>query len=510
MGRKFATYVLIPAVLLSALGLAYLSYRYSNEVVEGQREAILNSTRELAAEKILSIEAELLDAEEAIFGAFDLDNLREFQRVAANQPPVESVRIFDASWKVIPGGASDRRRSQAAQERFRDLLDTQIVPDLRKLTFQGAEPARLHRQYNGRYYLFSLSREQTPRGVFFVAVETNLTHLVGTIFPQYFASNRSPRVYQIVDARGDVQYGYAFSGVPGSRTVELRFPSTLTNWTVRVAQRPTGLREAADTRQFADMVLIGMAVTVIVAGLAVLMLAARRERRANELKSEFISNVSHELKTPLSIISMFGEMLAMGRSTDPEQSTEYARIITRESTRLTRLIDTVLDFSKIESGADVYEFAAGELPALVEKCLDICRHRLERADMELELEVEEHLPLARMDENALTLALLNLFDNAIKYGSSGKRLDVAVRAERNMLAVTVRDHGPGVPTEERKEVFERFYRSPAARQLKRVRGSGIGLALVKHIAEAHRGSITIDDTGQGASFTLRIPRSTLA
>lgn len=509
MGRKFATYVLIPAVLLSAIGLAALSYRYSNALAERERQATLDTLRELAEEKVLNIEADLIQADEAVFDAFATDKLLDLRRVVQAQGPIESVRVFDERWDVIPGGAYDRRRSQPAQKRFRELLATKVIPDLRALDPPVGVRVSLHRAYDNRYYLFSLMKKREPRGVFYVVVESNLTYLVGTVFPQFFAGTRSPRVYQVVDPKGDVHYGYAFSGVPGRQVVELGFPETLTDWTVRVAQRSRSLDAAADSRRIADMVLIGMAVSTIVAGLAVLLLAARRERRANELKSEFISNVSHELKTPLSIISMFGEMLAMGRTAAPAQSAEYARIIMREATRLSRLIDTVLDFSKIESGADVYQFAPGDFPSLVDKCLDICRHRLERDDMELELQVEGDVPPAHMDENAMTLAVLNLLDNAIKYGAEGKRLDVTVRARDGVVAMTVRDYGPGIPLAERKEVFERFYRSPAARQLKRVRGSGIGLALVKHIAESHRGSVVIDDTDRGASFTLSIPQSKL-
>ena len=122
--------------------------------------------------------------------------------------------------------------------------------------------------------------------------------------------------------------------------------------------------------------LIGGAVTVILGGLAFLGFAIRRERRLNELKSEFISNVSHELKTPLSIISMFGEMLAEGRTKSPEQAHEYAEIIWRESVRLGRLIDNVLDFAKIERGMGVYEFAEADLGEVVDRAIELSGRRV--------------------------------------------------------------------------------------------------------------------------------------
>jgi two-component system phosphate regulon sensor histidine kinase PhoR len=259
-------------------------------------------------------------------------------------------------------------------------------------------------------------------------------------------------------------------------------------------------------------VQIGLALFVIVAALAVVVLAVRRERRVSQLKSEFISNVSHELKTPLSIISMFGELLAMGRVKSPEQGREYADIIRRESVRLSRLIDSVLDFSKIERGVDVYEFAEGQdLREVVERALEISRHRLDRAGMTLETQLELGLPLVTMDGNALTLAVLNLVDNALKYAVEGKHLAVRLRAVDDRVELEIVDRGPGVPEDEREEVFERFYRSRTVR-LKPIRGSGIGLALVKHVAEAHGGDVEVGvgEGGIGACFRLWIPTAARA
>jgi two-component system phosphate regulon sensor histidine kinase PhoR len=253
-----------------------------------------------------------------------------------------------------------------------------------------------------------------------------------------------------------------------------------------------------------------MALAVIVAGFGFMVWAMRRERRLSELKSDFISNVSHELKTPLSIISMFGELLSMGRARTPEQTAEYAEIIRRESVRLSRLIDNVLDFSKIERGVDVYEFADGEdLGEIVSRALEISSHRLDSAELELEVEIEDDLPTARLDANAMTLAVLNLVDNAIKYAADGGKVVVSVRRDEAgsspAIVLEVRDFGPGVPAEERDQIFERFYRARSVR-LKPIRGSGIGLALVRHIAEAHGGSIAaLDADGGGACFRLRVP-----
>jgi two-component system phosphate regulon sensor histidine kinase PhoR len=204
---------------------------------------------------------------------------------------------------------------------------------------------------------------------------------------------------------------------------------------------------------------------------------------------------------------MFGELLAMGRTRSAAQATEYAEIIRRESVRLSRLIDSVLDFSKIERGAEVYEFAdEQDLGEVVRRALDLSRHRLEQAHIELRAELADDIPLMRIDTNAMTVAALNLVDNAIKYAAEGKKLEVHMRRADDGVELEVRDWGPGVPEDEREAIFDRFYRSRTVR-LKPIRGSGIGLALVKHIAEAHGGTVEVrpGEGGKGAVFRLWIP-----
>jgi two-component system phosphate regulon sensor histidine kinase PhoR len=235
------------------------------------------------------------------------------------------------------------------------------------------------------------------------------------------------------------------------------------------------------------------------------VLAIRRERRANELKSEFISNVSHELKTPLSIISMFGEMLATGRTKSPEQSHEYAEIIWRESVRLGRLIDNVLDFAKIERGKGVYEFTEMDVGEVVERAVDLVGRRLATAEMSIDVRIEPDLPQVKLDANAFTLAVMNLIDNATKYASEGKRIELSLAREGDRIVLGVRDWGQGIDPEEQEQIFERFYRARAVR-LKQIRGSGIGLALVRHIARAHHGDVSVESApGKGSTFRIWLP-----
>jgi len=248
-----------------------------------------------------------------------------------------------------------------------------------------------------------------------------------------------------------------------------------------------------------------------------ILLAVQRERRMNELKSEFVANVSHELKTPLALVRMFGEMLQSGRVASDEKRKEYLDIIVNESERLSSLIENVLDFARVERGRGSYEFAEGDVGVVVSRATQVLKYRAEREHTRLEVHIESGLPECRIDDRALQLAVVNLIDNAIKYGrpaaengtDSGRSI-VEISAEQHAgnVVIRVQDHGPGIAKTERERIFERFVRGTktADKDGVPVRGSGIGLALVKHIAESHGGTAHVEsEVGKGSTFILTIP-----
>jgi two-component system phosphate regulon sensor histidine kinase PhoR len=262
--------------------------------------------------------------------------------------------------------------------------------------------------------------------------------------------------------------------------------------------------------------MVSLSAIVIVAGAIAMVLVAEKERRVSALKSEFVANVSHELKTPLALVRMFAEMLQSGRVQGDAKRQEYLDIIVRESERLSALIENVLDFARLERGRGSYEFTEGDVGEAVNRAANVLRYRAEREGVRLVVDIAPELPRARIDERAIQLAVVNLVDNALKYAPDGE--EIVVRATRDAAEGTVRvdvvDRGPGVPAEERIRIFERFVRLPGPSQPSQktaaghpVRGSGIGLALVKHIAESHGGRAWVesDETKPGSTFSFSIP-----
>ncbi len=511
MRRVLLLNALIFAVLAAAVALAYYGYSYTSEATSRERELALMG--DLAEEKLQNIETVIDDADTKLMRAVEIEPISDLANLLRpTGAAVAHIFVLDEQLEIFVGGAQSTRIND--DRGFTEYFKSRILPELqlKKLPLDGLRRSRYLREASkpgqppGRWYLFSFMRRQTGDKTFYVVIEDDPIHFVYGLLPQFFPGPNNKRLYQVVDELDQVVYGTPFDA-EGERVVERRFQYTVEGWKLRVTQKDIADERAIKRKKLIDSILIGGAMTVILAGLAFLAYAIRRERRLNELKSEFISNVSHELKTPLSIISMFGEMLAEGRTKSPEQQHEYAEIIWRESVRLGRLIDNVLDFAKIERGMGVYEFSESDIGDVVGRAIELSGRRVQSANMQLSDDIEPDLPPVNLDANAYTLAVLNLVDNAIKYAPDGKKIEVSLKREGDRVVLAVRDWGPGIDPEEHERIFERFYRAKNVR-LKPIRGSGIGLALVQHIAHAHHGEVTVvSEPGKGATFRLSLPIS---
>jgi signal transduction histidine kinase len=231
----------------------------------------------------------------------------------------------------------------------------------------------------------------------------------------------------------------------------------------------------------------------------------RREVELAATRSGFVSAVSHELKTPLSAIRMCAETLQMGRPAQPSARTEYLGIIVNESERLTRLLNNVLDFSKIEEGRKTYRREPCRLGEIVRVSARAMQYPLEQGHFTLHLEIDEDLPPTRVDGDAIEQAILNLLANAMKYSGDSRDIDLRLRAVDGEAVIEVADHGVGIEPAEQERIFERFYRVTTPTE-DGVPGTGLGLTLVRHIAHAHEGRITVESTpGAGSTFSLFIP-----
>ncbi len=257
-----------------------------------------------------------------------------------------------------------------------------------------------------------------------------------------------------------------------------------------------------------SLLLAGAVLCCVVLAITLSLRAVTREAKLAELKSGFVSNVSHEMKTPLSLIRVFAETLELGRVTDPSKLHEYYRVIHNESRRLTQLIENVLDFARMEAGRKKYQFANADVAQIVSNVLRPYEDHIRSSGFTLSVDLEESMPMAPVDPEAVSQGVLNLVDNAVKYSPDRKHLSVRVWKCKGEVAIQVADQGIGIPESEHRRIFEKFYRVNNG-LVHDTKGSGLGLTLTNHIVEAHGGRIEVDSLpGSGSRFTIFLPIST--
>ena len=274
------------------------------------------------------------------------------------------------------------------------------------------------------------------------------------------------------------------------------------DYTLGIHLRGTTIEEVMQARLVRDLSLIGLLALVLLIGAGIAYRNVRREVELARIKSTFVSNVSHELRTPLSLIRMYVETLELGRITSETQRQHYYRVISQETLRLSRLINNILNFSRIEAGRKDYQMMPTDLNAVVRDVLDRYTLTLEQQGFETLRRLDDALPLVRADAESITEALINLVDNAAKYSTDRKKVALTTGRDDGAVFVEVADEGIGIAPEDQARIFDAFYRASDS-LVHDTKGTGLGLALVHKIMEAHGGRVTVQSRPErGSRFRL--------
>ncbi|MDZ7696096.1 MAG: ATP-binding protein [Deltaproteobacteria bacterium] len=241
-------------------------------------------------------------------------------------------------------------------------------------------------------------------------------------------------------------------------------------------------------------------------GVIVMMNDVTRLRRLENVRREFVANVSHEIKTPITAIKGFVETLRDGALEHPEDAKRFLKIIDSHVNRLEAIVEDLLNLSRVEQGAEEgsIEQVKGAIEDILATAIQICRERAEAKDIRMDVACPESIRV-EVNPPLLEQAVVNLLDNAVKYSPEGSRIRIEVTEEENEVRIAVHDQGCGIEKKHLPRVFERFYRVDKARS-RQLGGTGLGLAIVKHIAEAHGGRVSVKSTlGKGSTFTIHLP-----
>lgn len=501
---------LVAVVVLAVLVLATIMFRSSFQMEQLRERSVVEATLSLANEKADRLEKRIIEQDNTIASLTEGEDPlifgeRWLDTAAAQTPTVRALLLIDLEEpsREVLGYVS--RAPGTDDDAFRRVLLYKLWPEMKLGGPESDELRHLHTTVDEKSYLVSHWERRAGGMRRLVVAWHDVPRIVHEIFPQLYAAADGPaNRLNVVDADGRIIFGPPLSR--GALTLGKQFATTLYKWRVNVSMvAAEELAAEVERRRLLEMGLVGLSSLVVIFGLIVIMVAAARERRLAMLKSEFVANVSHELKTPLSLVRMFSEMLLSGRAPEAKQQ-QYLEIIVKESERLTALIDNVLDFARMERRNEAYDFKSADLRETVARAVDVCRPRAERQNTPLQLQLDlESDAVTRVDERALEIALINLIDNALKYAPDSDKVTISLEREGERFVVSVSDTGPGIAKDQRRKIFERFVRGETTSD--RARGSGIGLSLVAQIAAAHGGKAWVEPLEpHGARFLMTIKR----
>lgn len=510
MARWWIYVIFVPVTLGAVVFLGYSSFTTTFNFDMWGMRPIVDSTYAVAREKAQRIEQKIIDSDNAFLGLVDMENLEDlrerWEQFSEVSPLVDSVFIIDENRSVI-FSVSDYEGNE--YENLASIFRDIIALNLQLKEGRTTALRHLHMKHDGRYYLISYKSRQFDHVWYTVCLNYSIEKLKSTFLPGIFADLAATKLFNVVDVEGNLVYGSRIKEA-GDFIVGWRIPTTMYEWRLQVAPTQASFYEATSKKKHLyDTITVVIAFSVLFLGMGMLIYMAEQERRLGRLKGEFIANVSHELKTPLSIIRLFSDMLLLDKIKDPEKKKKYLETISREGEMLSALIDNVLDFSKMERGKLAYRMTEGDISDAVMSAVEITRFKFDKEEVELEVNIEDSLPAVPHDPHAITLAIMNLLDNAAKYAGDTEKVVVSVTGcnGKGRVNLSVKDWGSGIPRSEQRYIFDRFFRGRKASN-KHQRGTGIGLTLVKSIVESHGGKIHVrsplDESGKGTEFLITL------
>jgi signal transduction histidine kinase len=511
--------LVIPAVLLSILALSLL-----RELEGLGRRSISEYGNYVAELSIHHVEAELWDDEQRLMVATRADPPRGSEGVSDLLARLKDNPFYQFVFWVRPDRTIIFPEAVSWEDRTSAAILRVLDPVEEALRTEGQGPASLHHLAGdeaGRPFqvTFFTLRSWQDEVLGAVVLVWDLEYVERMVLPRLLAGG--PPEGKTVFRAGHLREDTGLCVLARDRRIvyesgpersapfvaSLPFRRVLPFYRLAVRLEDAEFQAWMRTVRTTHLALIGAMLLIVLLGGVFLIRWINREIELADLKSHLVSSVSHELKTPIALIRLYAETLEMGRVKDPERMREFLQVITRETQRLTHLINNVLDMSQIDAGRKTYRFVPGDLAELVRQTLEAYRYQLDQQGFQLRKELDPGPLTVDLDEEAMTQAFINLLDNAVKYsnGAEQRAIEVTLRRQGNRALLGVRDHGIGIPVGEEERIFDLFYRVNDTR-VQGVKGSGLGLTLVRHIVVAHGGRVQARSRpGEGSTFVVDLP-----
>ena len=399
---------------------------------------------------------------------------------------------------------------------FKNFLKRNVIPEIKqKLSLSRSENTVAQERFAGTaedglfLISYAMMPDFRPESTFYGGFKWDLNLLRNKIIPKILEdlSRDTGLDFKIVNEK-DQNIKPGTDGLASGESLVLSFRMFPLPWKLLASHPEIKVLERSARR---EIFFYGFLLTVIVAlmlfGAVMIARDISREAETNRLKTEFVNNISHELKTPLTLIRLYGETLQRKENLTNNEKKECYEIITKESERLSHLINNVLDFSRIEMGRKEFDFRKGYLQEVVQDTLDSYRYHLEKKGFAIHNDIDRDLPEMNFDGEAIASVLINLLSNAVKFSPKEKEVNVKLFRDNGNAVLEIADKGIGIPKKEIPKIFERFYQAENMISSE-AKGSGLGLTLVKHVVEAHGGTIEVEsEVGKGSRFTVILPKA---
>jgi two-component system, OmpR family, phosphate regulon sensor histidine kinase PhoR len=503
-----AVAIAIGVIFVSTVTLSVFSYRYTVYRDNPLESQVLQNNSMDAQQVIERIETKIVDNDQILSEMVDVDARDKWPAevdAIKKAPDLNVDQVYFLRPDTRPSNILFPPYSADIANYWRAFTSSFNMKEIDPERLGLNQVHHLHKERPNNYFFASYVLKETKEGKrILVCFQMNHDKIVA-LLDKYLRGLQTGYYVSIVDFENNGIYS-----APIARTskyyTEARFNSTLYKWFLQLVPRKYGEieRQLKNQRLFSFFFII-INMTLVLFSLVIIYVGSRRERQLRQLKEDFIGNVSHELKTPLSLIRMFSEILVTGRAKNEEAKQEYYGIIHNQSDRMGRLIGNLLDFASLERAGNQKHFENINIGKLLTKELDAYRPEIQKQGFQLTVEADDHIPDTFADPNAITMAFFNLLDNSVKYSEDQKQIAVRISQTDGFIDLSVSDKGVGIATADQQKIFEKFFRGGNAVS-KGIRGSGIGLSITKHVAEMHGGDVLVEsEPGKGSTFTLRIP-----
>jgi two-component system, OmpR family, phosphate regulon sensor histidine kinase PhoR len=475
-----------------------------------QLEAILFSIN-LYSEDIINSWATKLNTNQSFKEAIDCKTYNQLRSIA---PQIKSIVFSDLKTKNLISYCSDEttQEQKATYSRIKELLSD-----------SSKKVDRLTKYIKSGYRKIEALGNSKDHPSLFMVFITNLledkdkyqTCIIEVDAERFIKELLGQKIQITAEDRFNIGIIYAKTKgliYPiGNPNTTRDFPNKKPMWLfpeyeIGIQMKGQSIDLLVKKRTKSTLILIVFADVFFILSAFLVFRNVRKEMKLSLIKSDFISNVSHEIRTPLALISMYIESLEMDRIKSEEKKKEYYKVILNETQRLSGIVNLILNFSKIESGKRKYSYVEMDLNEMVENVLQSYKFHLNNKGFELKVDLDAMLPLIYADKEALSDSLVNLIDNAVKYSKDKKYVEIKTGRKRNDLLIEVTDKGIGISKDDQKLIFDRFFRVTKGDNVHEVKGTGLGLTIVKSIIEAHNGKIEVESTpGEGTTFRILLP-----